>query len=130
MITGSGEVIHIHVSIHLIVLTSIVPSRSASLPRTFTTRLTYPPTPPIISEFIISGLIIHNGKKMTCTAQLSSERSLEGSTVSAATGSGIQPDTYHIHSIALTRNILISSEWGSDRSLIREFDVVRRSGRE
>ena len=63
MITGSGEVIHIHVSIHLIVLTSIVPSRSASLPRTFTTRLTYPPTPPIISEFIISGLIIHKWKE-------------------------------------------------------------------
>jgi hypothetical protein len=63
------------------------------------------------------------------SVQLSSERSLEGSTVSA--DNGVRETTQYIFIyIALTRNILISPEWGSDRSLIREYDSVRRGGRE
>jgi hypothetical protein len=38
--------------------------------------------------------------------------------------------SYIIIYIALTGNILISPEWGGDLSLIREYDSVRRSGRE
>jgi hypothetical protein len=47
VIGGSDEVMHMHECVHLFVLTGIASSHSASLPRTYTTRLTYPPTPPI-----------------------------------------------------------------------------------
>lgn len=43
---------------------------------------------------------------------------------------GVRETTRYISYIAFTRNILISPEWGNDRGLIREYDSVRRSGRE
>ena len=74
-----------------------------------------------------------NDKKISVitgqSVQLSSERSFEGSTVSAAAKSAKQ---HFINStkITPTGDVLVSSERGSDLGLVREFNSVLRGGRE
>jgi len=63
------------------------------------------------------------------SVQLSSERSFEGSTVSAATKSAKRYLTNSIYT-ALTRDVLVASERGSDLGLVRELNGVLRGGRE
>ena len=61
------------------------------------------------------------------SVQLSRERSLEGSTVSAAANSG---DKLDMRRVELTRDVLVSSERSGDIGLIRKLNGVLFGGRE
>lgn len=64
------------------------------------------------------------------SVQLSRERSLEGSTVSAATRKSAEQDLTNTTQTVLTGDVFVASERSSDLGLVRELDGVRRGGRE
>ena len=64
------------------------------------------------------------------SVQLSRERSLEGSTVSAATRKSAEQDLTNTTQTVLTGDVFVASERSSDLGLVRELDGVRWGGRE